>query len=148
MGITVTPKQREDVQRQLRRPELTRRVRERLEMVKAAALGDGAGRRRGAHRPLERALGRNGGARVGAFRRRRGGGALGCAALGPTRASRRVQADACKPTRASRRVQADEAYLAAMETALETPPAQLGLAFDVWTSERLSLYLRTADGGA
>ena len=40
MGITVTREQREDVERQLRRTDLTRRMRERLEMVKAAALGD------------------------------------------------------------------------------------------------------------
>src|SRR5258708_22792427 len=39
-GITITPKQREEVERQLERTDLTRRVRERLEMVKAAALGD------------------------------------------------------------------------------------------------------------
>ena len=39
-GITITPKQREEVDRQLQRTALTRRVRERLEMVKAAALGD------------------------------------------------------------------------------------------------------------
>ena len=40
VGITVTREQREDVERQLRRTDLTRRMRERLEMVKAAALGD------------------------------------------------------------------------------------------------------------
>ena len=40
VGITVTREQREDVERQLRRTDLTRRRRERLEMVKAAALGD------------------------------------------------------------------------------------------------------------
>src|SRR5262249_60940932 len=44
MGINVTPKQRADVEQQLRRTDLTRRVRERLEMVKAAALGDDAER--------------------------------------------------------------------------------------------------------
>src|SRR5260221_5940541 len=40
VGIAITAEQREDVERQLRRTDLTRRVRERLEMVKAAALGD------------------------------------------------------------------------------------------------------------
>src|SRR5260221_13558735 len=40
VGIAITAEQREDVERQLRRRDLTRRVRERLEMVKAAALGD------------------------------------------------------------------------------------------------------------
>jgi hypothetical protein len=50
--------------------------------------------------------------------------------------------------RTGRPVQADAAYLAAMETALETPPAPLGLAFDVWTSDRLAAYFRAADRGA
>src|SRR5215470_6358013 len=44
MGSSVTPKQRADVERQLRRTDLTGRVRERLEMVKAAALGDDVAR--------------------------------------------------------------------------------------------------------
>ena len=44
MGISVPTKQHEDVERQQRRTDLTRRVRERLEMVKAAALGDDVAR--------------------------------------------------------------------------------------------------------
>ena len=79
MGISVTPKQRDDVERQLRRTDLTRRVRERTRDGQSRV----AGRRCRAHRPLERALGRNGGALVGAVRRRRRGGAVGCGALGP-----------------------------------------------------------------
>jgi hypothetical protein len=39
-GISVPPKQREEVERQLRRTDVTRRMRERLELVKVAALGD------------------------------------------------------------------------------------------------------------
>src|SRR5262249_46865493 len=49
--------------------------------------------------------------------------------------------------RAGRPVQADAAYLAALETALDTPPHALGLAFDVWTSTRLSAYLEQQTGG-
>ena len=123
MGITVTPKQREDVQRQLRRPDLPGRVRERLEMVKAAALGD----------DLER-IARWSGRAVETVehwlaRFADGGGA--------------ALSDA---PRSGRPVQADEAYLAAMESALETPPTQVGLAFDVWTSERLSAHLEQQTG--
>jgi transposase len=137
MGITVPPKQREDVQRQRRRPDLTRRVRERLEMVKAAALGDDVERIvRWSGRSVET---------VEHWLARFAAGGVAALSDAP-RSGRPVQADLCKPTRASRRVQADAAYLAAMETALETPPAQLGLAFDVWTSERLSLYLEQQTG--
>jgi transposase len=123
MGISVTPKQRDDVNRELRRTDLTRRLRERLEMVKAAALGDGGERiARWSGRSVEtveRWL-----ARVAAG---------GVAAL----------ADAA---RSGRPALADAAYLAAMETALETPPQQFGLAFDAWTSQRLSAYLEQQTG--
>ena len=122
-GITITPKQREDVERQLRRTDLTRRMRERLEMVKAAALGDDVERiARWSGRSVETVehwLARL--PRVG-WRRWR---------------------DA---SRSGRPVRADEAYLAAMEAALESGPSPLGLAFDVWTSERLSLYLEQQTG--
>src|SRR5215213_11027814 len=43
--------------------------------------------------------------------------------------------------RAGRPARADAAYLAALERAVETPPRELGLAFDVWTSPRLGAYL-------
>jgi transposase len=36
---------------------------------------------------------------------------------------------------------ADGAHLAALATALDTPPRSLGLPFDVWSSRRLSAYL-------
>jgi hypothetical protein len=36
--------------------------------------------------------------------------------------------------------------LAALETAVETPPPRLGLPFDVWTSARLSAYLAETTG--
>ncbi|MBA3415424.1 MAG: winged helix-turn-helix domain-containing protein, partial [Chloroflexia bacterium] len=41
---------------------------------------------------------------------------------------------------------ADAAYLAALEAAVETPPRDLGLPFDVWTSARLSAHLERATG--
>ena len=41
---------------------------------------------------------------------------------------------------------ADVLYLAAIELAVETPPHTLGLPFDVWTSGRLSGYLREQTG--
>jgi Winged helix-turn helix len=44
MEIPITAEQREEVEQQLRRTDLTRRMRERLEMVKAAALGDDVAR--------------------------------------------------------------------------------------------------------
>ena len=123
MGITVTREQREDVERQLRRTDLTRRMRERLEMVKAAALGDDVER-------IARWSGRSE-ARVERWLARFAAG--GVAAL----------RDA---TRSGRPVRADEGYLRAMETALETPPGALGLTFEVWTSERLSVYLEQQTG--
>jgi len=48
--------------------------------------------------------------------------------------------------RAGRPPRADEAYLEAMERALDTPPPSLGLPFDVWTSGRLSAYLAETTG--
>lgn len=123
MGISVTPKQREDVERQLRRTDLTRRVRERLEMVKAAALGDEVER-------IARWSGRSV-ATVEHWLARFVEGSVAALADAP---------------RSGRPVQADEAYLAAMETALETAPKHLGLAFDVWTSQRLSAYLEQQTG--
>jgi transposase len=52
-------------------------------------------------------------------------------------------ADAPHPGRPRR---ADDAYLAALERATDTPPRDLGLAFDVWTSARLSAYLAQTTG--
>lgn len=113
---------RSAVEAALRR-DLAPRVRERLEMVKAAALGQDldqiavwCGRTpHTVRRWLEE------------FRRG------GVAAL----------ADA---PRAGRPPKADAAYLAALERATETPPPQVGLPFDVWTSARLSAYLAEQTG--
>ena len=115
--------ERAAVETLLRRRELRPRVRERLEMVKAQALGHDLGQiatwsgRSG--RTVRRWLGRYGAGGVGAL------------------------ADAPRRGRPPR---ADAAYLAALERALETPPPELGLPFDVWTSERLGAYLAERTG--
>src|SRR5258708_9693515 len=123
-GTAITVEQRAEVERHLRRTDLNRRVRERLEMVKAAALGDDveriacwSGR---AVETVEHWLDRF--------------AAGGVAAL--------VDAP-----RAGRPVRADAAYMAALEAALETPPRTLDLPFDVWTSERVSAPLEQQKGG-
>ena len=122
-GIVITPEQRAQVEQQLRRTDLRRRVRERLEMVKAAALGDDVERIAcWSGRSVETVT-----YWLACFR------AGGVAAL----------ADA---PRTGRPVQADAAYVRALEMALETPPTALGLVFDVWTSERLAAYLEQETG--
>jgi transposase len=111
------------VEAQLRRRDLAPRLRERLEMVKAAALGQDliqiatwSGR---SVRTVRRWL-----------RQFHHGGS---AAL----------ADAPRPGRPAK---ADAAYLAALARAVETPPPALDLPFDVWTSDRLSAYLAETTG--
>lgn len=115
--------QRAGVEVALRRRDLVPRVRERLEMAKAAALGQDlasiarwSGRSpRTVHRWLRRfALG-------------------GVAAL----------ADA---PRSGRPAIADAAYRRAAEAALEAGPRACGLPFDVWTSDRLAAYLEQETG--
>jgi transposase len=122
-AIEVTAEERAAAAAVLRRRDLAPRQRERLEMVKAAALG---------HDPT--AIARWSGRTPATVRRWlaafRAGGA---AAL----------ADA---PRAGRPPKADAAYLAALERAVETPPRELGLGFDVWTSARLSAHLEQATG--
>jgi transposase len=108
--------QREAVEAVLRRRELSPRLRERVEMVKAVAPGYG---------PEAIAIWSGRSVRTVAYWLERfvtsGLGAL---------------ADA---PRAGRPPRATPAYLAALEAAVSTPPRTLGLEFDVWTSERLSL---------
>ncbi len=48
--------------------------------------------------------------------------------------------------RSGRPARADAAYRQALEVAVETPPRDLDLGFDVWTSARLSAYLETQTG--
>ena len=119
----VTAEQRAEVEAELRRTDLAPRVRERLEMVKAWALGYDlaaiaawSGR---SVRTVRQGLGRF--------------DAGGVAAL----------SDA---PRGGRPVKAGAAYLRALETAAETAPPALGLPFDVWTSGRLSAYLAATTG--
>ncbi len=122
-GLTLGPAQRAEVDRWLRRRDLAPRLRERLEMVKAVALGQElptiarwSGR---TERTICRWLGRF--------------ATGGVAAL----------ADA---PRAGRPAAADAVYRRAAEAALGTPPRTLGRPFDVWTSDRLSAYLAETTG--
>jgi transposase len=119
----ISDEQRGRVEEELRRRDLPPRTRERLEMVKAAALGQ----------PLT-AIGRWSGRSPRTIRfwldRFVAVGTPGLA-------------DA---PRAGRPARADAAYLAALERAVETPPRELGLPFDVWTSPRLSAYLAETTG--
>jgi hypothetical protein len=121
---TITPKQRADVERHVPRLDLMRRVRVRLEMVQAAALGDERERSaRWSGRAVET---------VAHWLAR-------CAAGGVE-----ALADA---SRSGRPVRADAASLAALETALETPPGTLGVACAVWTSDRRAADREPQTGG-
>lgn len=121
--LAVTAEQRTAMEAALRRRDLTPRVRERLEMVKAAALGQ----------DLE-AIAAWTGRTPETVRRWLAvfqGGGIGALADAP---------------RQGRPPKADAVYLAALEAAVETPPRTLGLPFDVWTSGRLSVYLAQQTG--
>ncbi len=121
--LEVTAAQRMAVEAELRRRDLTPRVRERLEMVKAAALGqDLAAIARWSGRSPETV-----GRWLAAYR------ADGITAL----------ADA---PRQGRPPKATAGYVTVLEGAIETPPRTLGLPFDVWTSSRLSAYLAQQTG--
>lgn len=117
-GVELTDAQRCEVEELLRRQDLTPRVRERLEMVKAVGLGDElrritewSGREARTIRRWVRAYTKRG---------------LG----GLTDAARR-----------GRPARVDAAYLTALERAVDTLPSAVGLPFDAWTSARLSAYL-------
>jgi transposase len=121
--ITVTAEERTAVEAALRWRDLTPRVRERLEMAKAAALGqelDEIARWSGRTPETVRHW-------LGRFRE---GGIV-------------ALADA---PRRGRPPKADAAYLAALAAAVETTPRARGLPFDVWTSRRLSAYLAETTG--
>jgi transposase len=122
-GLSVSPAQHGEVDQWLRRRDLAPRLRERLEMVKALALGQAVPQIAQWSGRTERTV------RHGLRRYAQGG----VAAL----------ADA---PRTGRPVAADAAYRRAAEGALGTPPRTLGLPFDVWTSARLSAYLATTTG--
>jgi transposase len=121
--LAVTAEQRAAVEAALRRRDLAPRLRERLEMVKGAALGQDEA-------TIAAWVGRTP-RTVRRWLRRFAAG--GIAAL----------ADAPRPGRPP---EADAAYLAALEAAVDTAPRALGLPFDVWTSPRLSAYLAEQTG--
>jgi len=111
------------IEAQLRRRDLPPRQRERLEMVKAVALGQElatiaawSGRSRGRiHYWLDR--------------------------------YRQAGIDGLSDApRCGRPAKATTAYGAALEAALAVPPRELGLLFDAWTSPRLSAYLAEQTG--
>ena len=119
----ITAKQRADVEGVLAQRELAPRQRDRLEMVKAAWLGENVATIARWSGRTERTVRRW----LRAFREG------GVAAL----------AGAPIPGRPPK---ANAPYLAALEAATETPPRTLGLPFDVWTSGRLSAYLAEQTG--
>lgn len=121
--VAISQGERAAVEAELRRTALPARVRERLEMVKAVALGhDLAGSAAWSGRSVRTVRHWLGRFRVG-----------GVAAL----------ADA---PRAGRPARADAAYRRALEEAVDAGPRALGLEVDVWTSDRLSAYLAERTG--
>ena len=119
----ITAEQRAAVAALLARRELASRLRERLEMVKAAWLGEDVA-------TIARWSGRTPRTVRRWLRAFRDGGVS-------------ALAGAAIPGRPPK---ADAAYLAALEQAVETAPRTLGLPFDVWTSGRLSAYLADQTG--
>lgn len=121
--IEITDAQRQEVEALLHRRNLAPRQRERLEMVKAARLGQD-----------EATIARWSGRTPRTVRR------------WVTRFVEGGATTLADAPRSGRPVEADAGYLAALDAAVETPPATLGLPFDVWTSPRLSAYLARERG--
>jgi transposase len=119
----IAAEQRTMVEARLAQRELAPRQRERLEMVKAAWLGEDVA-------TIARWSGRTPRTVRRWLRAFRGGG---------------VSALAGAPI-PGRPPKADAAYLAALKQAVAAPPRTLGLPFDVWTSVRLSAYLAATTG--
>jgi len=122
-AIPVTAAQRAAVEARLGARTLTPRLRERLEMVKGAALGQDLA-------AIVRWSGRSP-RRVRHWLGRFLDGGIAALSDAP---------------RSGRPPQADGAYLAALELAVATPPPALSLPFDVWTSARVSAYLAETTG--
>jgi len=150
MLILVRAEQRAAVEQALRHTDLRPRLRERLEMVKAAALGN----------ELDRIATWSGRSprTVAHWLERFAAGGLPALADAP-RSGRPVRADAAYRqalltaayrqallTAAYRQALLTAAYRQALLTAAETPPPQLDLPFDVWTSARLAAYLAERTG--
>ena len=121
--ITLSEPEQEAIRARLHHGTMTPRVRERLEMVKAANLGADvpaiaawSGRSERTVRHWLRCF-------------------LDEGITGLSDAPR-----------SGRPCQADAAYLTALEQTVETPPRRLELPFDVWTSARLSVYLAQQTG--
>ena len=119
----ISAEQRAEVERLLRQRTLHPRVRERLEMVKAVALGEDVA-------SIARWCSRSG-RRIAYWVQRYGSGGVAALRDAP---------------RSGRPPQADAAYLQAMEVAVTTPPRAWALGFDVWTSARLSTYVAEQTG--
>ena len=121
--IPVTAEECAQVEVRLARRDLPRRVRERLEMVKARGQGqDLAG--------ISRWTGRSRRTVQYWLQRFRQAGLDGLT----------------DQPRAGRPPRADAAYRQVLEQAVTTFPPDLGLGFDVWTSARLSAYLAETTG--
>jgi transposase len=119
----ITAEQRAEIERVLAQRDLAPRWRERLELVKAAWLGQDVA-------TIARWSGRTPRTVRRWLRTFRAGG---------------VDAVAGAPI-PGRPPKADAPYLAALEATVDTPPRTLGLGFDVWTSGRLSAYLAAQTG--
>ena len=123
LAVQVTKEQQEAMEALLHRAALPPRLRERLEMVRARAMGQDV--------PwIARWSGRSTRTVRVWLERFRAHGLEGLA-------------DAPRPGRPA---QADAAYRQALEAAMDTPPPALDLPFDVWTSARLSAYLASTTG--
>lgn len=120
---TIPAEDRVAVEARLRRTDLGRRERERLEMVKGAAAGWDQ-------------------ATIAAWSGRSEATVARWLAAFKTGGIDAVR-DA---PRGGRPRKADAAYLAALEQAVATAPPALGLPFDVWTSGQLSAYLAETTG--
>jgi transposase len=121
--VEVTAAQRTVIDAMLRQRDLAPRLRERLEMVKAVALGQ----------ELASIVRWSGRTPATVRRWLAAYQAGGIAALDDA-------------PRQGRPPKADARYLAALEAAVDTAPRTLGLPFDVWTSRRLSAYLAQQTG--
>jgi transposase len=121
--IAITVEQQKTVETALRRQDLTPRVRERLEMVKAVALGQDMALLVAWSGRAERTIGH--------WVQRFVQGGVAAVADAP---------------RSGRPARADATYHQALEQAVTTPPRELGLGFDVWTSARLRTYLAETTG--